>query len=299
MRSKRPLPLSGEDECFVGARGISRTVCQTRRAVFAALAPASRGAAGARGRTRHDTHPGARPAPDPGDRSCGSALPVSSTISNLAREINVAVDTMRRWIATLCTLHHGFLVRPWFRNVAKSLRKEPKWYLRDWSGVRDPGQRAETFVACHLLKAVEMWEDLGFGAFQLRYLRDKQKREVDFLVVRDDRPWFMVEVKAGDTSLSPALSHFREQIDAEHCFQVANRSALHASELLFAKRSLCRSRPNLSLSAPVTGGGSIAHSHASSRCTLGNGEPPGRRGERVRLSQQSASRSTALPNSGK
>ncbi len=139
--------------------------------------------------------------------------------SNLAREINVAVDTMRRWIATLCTLHHGFLVRPWFKNVARSLRKEPKWYLRDWSGIRDPGQRAETFVACHLLKAVEMWEDLGFGAFQLRYLRDKQKREVDFLVVRDDHPWFMVEVKSGDSSLSPALSHFREQIGAEHCFQ--------------------------------------------------------------------------------
>ena len=100
------------------------------------------------------------------------------------------------------------------------MRKEPKWYLRDWSGIRDPGQRAETFVACHLLKAVEMWEDLGFGAFQLRYLRDKQKREVKLLVVRDDCPWFMVEVKAGDASLSSALSHFREQIGAEHCFQV-------------------------------------------------------------------------------
>jgi predicted AAA+ superfamily ATPase len=149
------------------------------------------------------------------DRSAGQL-----NYSNLAREINVSVDTVRRWIAALCRLHHGFLVRPWFRNVAKSLRKEPKWYLRDWSGVRDAGRRAETFVACHLLKAVEMWEDLGFGAFQLRYLRDKQKREVDFLVVRDDRPWFMVEVKVGNTSLIPALSHFREQIGPEHCFQV-------------------------------------------------------------------------------
>jgi len=75
--------------------------------------------------------------------------------SNLAAEIKASVDTIRRWIATLCHLHMGFLVRPWFRNVSRSLRKEPKWYLRDWSGIDEPGPRAETFVACHLLKAVE------------------------------------------------------------------------------------------------------------------------------------------------
>jgi len=73
----------------------------------------------------------------------------------------------------------------------KALRKEPKWFLRDWSGVADDGAHAETFVACHLLKAVETWTDLGFGSFELRYLRDKQKREVDFLVVRDRKPWFL------------------------------------------------------------------------------------------------------------
>ena len=83
--------------------------------------------------------------------------------SNLARDVNVSVDTMRRWIASLCSLYHGVLIRPWFRNVAKSLRKEPKWYLRDWSGIADCGQRAETFVACHLLKAVQAWGDLGLG----------------------------------------------------------------------------------------------------------------------------------------
>jgi predicted AAA+ superfamily ATPase len=54
----------------------------------------------------------------------------------------------------LCSLYHGFLVRPWFENVARSLRKEPAWYLRDWSGIEDRGARAETFVAYHLLEAV-------------------------------------------------------------------------------------------------------------------------------------------------
>jgi hypothetical protein len=140
--------------------------------------------------------------------------------SNLAREIQVSVDTVKRWIDLLARLHYGFLVRPWFRNVAKSLRKEPKWFLRDWSGVLDEGARAETLVACHLLKAVEGWTDLGFGDFELRYLRDKQKREVDFLVVKDRKPWFLVEVKMSDKTLSPSLGYFQTQTNAQHSFQV-------------------------------------------------------------------------------
>jgi hypothetical protein len=140
--------------------------------------------------------------------------------ASLSREIGVAIDTVKRWIDLLGRLHYGFVVRPWFANVAKALRKEPKWYLRDWSGVPDEGPRAETLVACHLLKAVETWTDLGFGDFDLRYLRDKEKREVDFLVVRDRKPWFLVEVKAGETSLSPSLAHFQAQTKAAHAFQV-------------------------------------------------------------------------------
>jgi uncharacterized protein len=140
--------------------------------------------------------------------------------SNLAREVQVSVDTVKRWIDLLSRLHYGFLVRPWFRNVAKSLRKEPKWFLRDWSGVVEDGARAETMVACHLLKAIEAWTDLGFGDFALRYLRDKQKREVDFLVVKDRKPWFLVEVKTSDKTLSPSLGYFQAQTKPQHSFQV-------------------------------------------------------------------------------
>jgi predicted AAA+ superfamily ATPase len=140
--------------------------------------------------------------------------------SNLAREIQVSVDTVKRWIDLLARLHYGFLVRPWFRNVAKSLRKEPKWFLRDWSAVMEDGARAETMVACHLLKAMEAWIDLGFGDFDLRYLRDKQKREVDFLLVKDRKPWFLVEVKMSDKTVSPSLGYFQTQTNAQHAFQV-------------------------------------------------------------------------------
>lgn len=140
--------------------------------------------------------------------------------SNLAREVQVAIDTLRRWIDALCGFHLGFLLRPWFKNVSSSLRKEPKWFLRDWSGIADEGKRAETLVACHLLKAVEGWTDLGLGEFQLGYLRDKQKREVDFVVVRDGKPWILVEVKKADEHLSGSLSYFQEQTRAPFAFQV-------------------------------------------------------------------------------
>jgi predicted AAA+ superfamily ATPase len=140
--------------------------------------------------------------------------------SNLAREIQVSVDTVKRWIDLLSRLQFGFLVRPWFTNVAKALRKEPKWFLRDWSGLTDDGARAETLVACHLLKAVEGWTDLGLDDFELRYVRDKQKREVDFLVAKNRKPWFLVEVKMTETRLSPSLAHFQAQTKAAHAFQL-------------------------------------------------------------------------------
>ncbi|MDD2710584.1 MAG: ATP-binding protein [Verrucomicrobiae bacterium] len=142
--------------------------------------------------------------------------------SSLAAEVNVAVDTIRRWVAVLEAFFHVFAIRPWHRNVAKSLRKQPKIYLRDWSALRDPGARLENFVACHLLKAAEGWTDLGFGNFELFYLRDKMQREVDFLIARDKKPWFLVEVKsAARKEISPALVHFQAQTGAPHAFQVA------------------------------------------------------------------------------
>jgi len=150
--------------------------------------------------------------------------------SNLAAEIQVSVDTVRRWVDLLTRMHYGFAVRPWFSNVAKALRKEPKWFLRDWSGVSNDGARAENFVACHLLKAVETWTDLGFGSFELRYLRDKQKREVDFLVVRDRKPWFLVEVKLSEAALSPALGYFQAQVKAPHAFQVVMNLPFEAAD---------------------------------------------------------------------
>ena len=139
---------------------------------------------------------------------------------NLGRDVGVDEKTAKAWIKALKHLYFGFEVKPWFRNVENSIRKMPKWYLRDWANVSDEGKRAETFIACHLLKAVEGWTDLGYGDFELGYLRDKTKREVDFIVARDGEPWFLVEAKKSDTGLSGNLDHFQRQTGARHAFQV-------------------------------------------------------------------------------
>jgi hypothetical protein len=85
-------------------------------------------------------------------------------------------------------------------------------------------------IACHLLKAVEAWTDLGLGDFQLRYLRDKQQREFDFLVLRAEEPWFLVEARHHEQGLSPALAYFQRQIGCPHAFQAVLDSAFVPSD---------------------------------------------------------------------
>ena len=141
--------------------------------------------------------------------------------ASLGKEVQVSEITTRNWVATLCSFYFGFLVKPWSQHIENAIRKTPKWFLRDWSGITDIGKRNETILACHLLKAVEYWTDMGFGECDLYYIRDKQKKEADFLVSKDGKPWFLVESKTSDTKLSPALAAYQKVTGAKHAFQVA------------------------------------------------------------------------------
>jgi len=70
------------------------------------------------------------------------------------------------------------------------------------------------------LKAVHWWTDIGLGNYGLFYLRDKMQREVDFLVTRDNKPWFLVEVKTSrKQSISDSLFYYQKQTDTPHAFQ--------------------------------------------------------------------------------
>ncbi|MCB1107156.1 MAG: ATP-binding protein [Chlamydiia bacterium] len=141
--------------------------------------------------------------------------------NSLATMVNVSAPTIKRWLACLESFYFCFKIHPWSKNVKRTLRKEPKYYLWDWSLVKDEGKRKENFIASHLLKAVHLWTDCGFGEYRLHFLRDKEKREVDFIVTKNNEPFFIVEVKSGNhTGISKALYHFQKQIGVKHAFQV-------------------------------------------------------------------------------
>jgi predicted AAA+ superfamily ATPase len=145
-----------------------------------------------------------------------------TSYSTLAKKVRVSDSTIRRWINVLESFYYCFTIKPWSKNISRTLLKEPKIYLWDWSVIENKGSRVENFVASHLLKACHGWTDLGFGKFELYFLRDKEKHEVDFLLTKDQKPWILLEVKSSyKETLSKHLYHFQSQVKAEYVFQLA------------------------------------------------------------------------------
>ncbi len=145
----------------------------------------------------------------------------SMDYQSLAKKVGVSIDTVRRWLEVLKSFYYCFSVQPWSKNISRSLIKEPKLYLWDWSLIEDEGHLHENMVASHLLKAVHFWNDRGMGDYGLYYLRTKDKIETDFAVTKNGKPWFLVEVKTKAKGISPALHHFQEETGAPHAFQAA------------------------------------------------------------------------------
>ena len=140
--------------------------------------------------------------------------------SNLANDIQVSVDTIRRWIDTFESIYYSFRITPYSKNIARSLLKEPKIYLWDWSLIKKEGPRNENVIASHLKKMVDYYNDMGFEDYALYYLRDKNKREVDFLVTKNSKPWMLVEAKTSDQAISESLKYFHTITKAAFAFQV-------------------------------------------------------------------------------
>jgi hypothetical protein len=102
----------------------------------------------------------------------------------------------------------------------RAVKKERKLYLWDWSMVPEAGPRFENLVASQLLKYCHFVEDTEGDAMELRFLRDTDRREVDFVVLRDRRPAFAVECKTGERGVSPAIRYFSERTVIPRYFQV-------------------------------------------------------------------------------
>ena len=141
----------------------------------------------------------------------------------MSRDLETSIPTVKRWLSYLVQLYYAFEVKPWSRNVPRALKREGKVYLWDYAAIRDGSARFENLVACHLLKAVHYWTDTGEGEFELFMLRNKEKREVDFLVVRDGVPWLPVEAKLADTRPSDNWPAFLAALPCPRGVQIVNR----------------------------------------------------------------------------
>ena len=130
----------------------------------------------------------------------GSPLSVAS----LAGHLQISPVTVKNYLRRLDDFYLTFSVRPFSRNIKRSLLKAPKFYLYDWTRIADPAYRFENYVACELLTRVRLWTDSTGQDFGLFYVRNKQKEETDFLLTREGLPWLLVEAKLSD---QPVVAH--------------------------------------------------------------------------------------------
>lgn len=96
----------------------------------------------------------------------------------------------------------------------------------NWSEIDQEPARFENCVASHLLKLVHFLQDYEGYKAQLYYLRSIEKKEVDFLVTIDQKPWFAVEAKSNDINPSPHLNYFAERLKIPFLYQVVNRDGV-------------------------------------------------------------------------
>jgi predicted AAA+ superfamily ATPase len=128
------------------------------------------------------------------------------SIPNLSTDLKVTYNTIKNWLGIFERFYLTFSITPWSAGIARAIHKERKVYLFDYAGIENAGAKFENMVALELFRAVSNWNDMGWGAFGLHYIRTKDGREVDFLVSENGRPLFLVEAKCGNASPSKNLT---------------------------------------------------------------------------------------------
>ncbi|HSV96421.1 MAG TPA: ATP-binding protein [Spirochaetota bacterium] len=153
---------------------------------------------------------------------------VGSTLNyeNLAKDLSVSPPTARAWVELLERLYVIFLVYPYTKNLSRSVRKESKAYFYDCaSAYNGEGARLENCVAAALLKYLHYLEDTSGVKGRLCCFRDREKREVDFVVEVDRRVRWIIEVKTDDEALHKNLLYLKERISPGESLQLVKNAA--------------------------------------------------------------------------
>ena len=141
-------------------------------------------------------------------------LRVGSPVSyeSIARDTNISPVTVKKYIQILEALYIVFRVMPFSNNIARSILKTPKIYFFDTALVKgDVGAQFENLVALSLLKHVYAKRDYEGGDYHLHYLRNKERREVDFALVNDGKITQLIEAKYSDSTLDSNLYYFAQK----------------------------------------------------------------------------------------
>lgn len=150
---------------------------------------------------------------------------VGSTINyaSLAADLQISDHTVKHWLQILESLYVIFPVRPFTKNIARSILKDSKYYFFDTGAVEgDEGARIENAVASALLRELNFHEDMTGSKVALHFIRDKEKREIDFLTLVDGKVRHLIEVKAADGVFSKNLFRFKNQFPASQALQVVH-----------------------------------------------------------------------------
>ncbi|MCG2726127.1 MAG: AAA family ATPase [Elusimicrobia bacterium] len=145
------------------------------------------------------------------------------SINSLREDIKVSFDSIKSWFLILEQFYYLFRIQPFSKSIARALKKEPKIYLYDWVEINNDASRFENIIAFHLYKAVNLWRSLGQANTNLFYIRDKEKREADFLITEKNNPFLLIECKLNDEMLSENLAVFQRKLKIPVAIQLVNK----------------------------------------------------------------------------
>lgn len=143
------------------------------------------------------------------------------SINALREDLQVSHKTAAGWVAILERLYAVFRLAPFGAPRIRAVKKEQKHYHFDWSVVPDDAARFENLVAAHLLKWVHHEQDTRGRDVELRYFRDTDGRETDFVIVEGSAPLLLVEAKWGDQPIDRGLRYLKARFPACAAWQVS------------------------------------------------------------------------------
>lgn len=147
----------------------------------------------------------------------GSPLSVNA----LREDLQVSHKTVAGWLSVFERLHAIFRLPPFGAPSLRAVKKEQKHYHLDWSIVPEESARFENLVACHLLKWVHYRQDTEGLDIELRYFRDTDGREVDFVIVDRGKPVLCVECEWSDTPPDRSLRYFKTRFPDCDAWQIS------------------------------------------------------------------------------